>query len=147
MPLAHMYDDVDEVSRDIELRGGPGFFPEGTHPEVDMSSNEQHDVAGIFSENVDVFGHCILIRDYAEPLRVGSGLVRQRTALHRQPRRQQKQQPEEARSLRAVASPNTTRMELDAPRALAQRQSDRDNEKDEEIEENVEDDHVDEEQP
>merc|ERR1719235_1879112 len=75
MPNAHMFDGADEVARDLELRGVQDFFTEGVHPEVDMKTNQVHDILDIFSEDINVFGHCILIRDYAEPLRVGSGLV------------------------------------------------------------------------
>jgi hypothetical protein len=81
VPYSYMYDESDAVARDVELRRGADFFPQGTNPEVDVPAKEQFVTDTFFTQDPSIFGNCILIRDYAEPLRVGSALVTQ--AQHR----------------------------------------------------------------
>eukprot|EP00929_Paragymnodinium_shiwhaense_P093228 TRINITY_DN5336_c0_g1_i5.p1 TRINITY_DN5336_c0_g1~~TRINITY_DN5336_c0_g1_i5.p1 ORF type:complete len:1589 (-),score=479.18 TRINITY_DN5336_c0_g1_i5:214-4980(-) len=82
-PFAPLYEDADDVAHDVELRHGAEFFPDGTHDDVDMRTNDQHEVDSFFSQDPSVFGNCVLIRDFAEPLRVGSAVVEYDSVLHR----------------------------------------------------------------
>merc|ERR1711988_757100 len=81
-PFPWAYDGADAVARDVEERHGPEFFPEGTHTEVDMPANVQHKIDSLFNQEPNVFGNCILIRDFAEPLRLGSSLIKEGSRLH-----------------------------------------------------------------
>ena len=40
---------ADEVARDVELRRGVEFFPEGTNPEVDVTALEENEIQDIFN--------------------------------------------------------------------------------------------------
>jgi len=71
-PFAWQYDHAEDVTRDVETRRGAAFFPEGTDASVDMSINDHHEVDNIFGQDPSIYANCILIRDFAEPLRVGS---------------------------------------------------------------------------
>lgn len=74
-PYHWAYDETDAVARDVEERHGADFYPEGTHKEVDMPVNEQHKIDSIFNQEPSIFTNCVLIRDFAEPLRVGSAIM------------------------------------------------------------------------
>merc|ERR1719424_1497577 len=82
-PFSYMYQDSDSVARDVELRRGVEFHPQGTQPEIDMSKQDQFTTDTFFSQDPSIFGHCILIRDFAEPLRVGSALIKTHSSLLR----------------------------------------------------------------
>lgn len=80
---AHFYEDASKVEHYLEKRRGVEFYPEGSKPGVDLSNAALKELAEEFEEEPDVFKHCILVRDFAEPLRTGSGLnaVHPRTSL------------------------------------------------------------------
>jgi len=80
-PFSHMYEDSDSVSRDVELRRGVAFHPQGTKPEVDLTDQEQFTTDSFFSQDPNIFGHCMLIRDLATPLRVGSAMIKMDSKL------------------------------------------------------------------
>lgn len=75
-PFEHMYSDSDSVARDVELRRGADFHPEGTQSEIDMTKQDKFKADSFFNQDPSVFGHCVLIRDVAAPLRVGSAMVK-----------------------------------------------------------------------
>mmetsp|Transcript_161360 Transcript_161360/g.286099 ORF Transcript_161360/g.286099 Transcript_161360/m.286099 type:complete len:1355 (+) Transcript_161360:74-4138(+) len=82
-PFAHLYEEADAVARDAELRRGNMFHPEGSKADVDVSKQDQFQVDAFFNQDPNIFGHCVLIRDFAEPLRVGSAMIRKPSTLHR----------------------------------------------------------------
>uniref|UniRef100_A0A7S1EZS1 DUF8019 domain-containing protein n=1 Tax=Noctiluca scintillans TaxID=2966 RepID=A0A7S1EZS1_NOCSC len=73
-PFSYLYHNANKVAHDTEMRYRPSFFPEGTHVGVDMGVNEVHETETIFSQQPSPFANCLLIRDYAMPLRVGTSL-------------------------------------------------------------------------
>merc|ERR1719359_1355800 len=77
MPFPWLYDHADEVAKDLELRRGAQFIPEGSLEGVDISANEAQEQKSIFDSEPSVFKNCILIRDDARPLRVGSAISMQ----------------------------------------------------------------------
>jgi hypothetical protein len=81
-PYQYMYDHADAVARDAELRRGVEFHPQGTNPVLDKSKRQQFVTDTFFSQDPSIFGHCVLIRDFAEPLRVGSAMMRKESVLH-----------------------------------------------------------------
>merc|ERR1712093_951202 len=81
-PFPWAYEESDSVARDVEERHGAEFYPEGTHTNVDMAANAQHKIDSLFNQEPNVFGNCILIRDFAEPLRLGSSLIREGSRIH-----------------------------------------------------------------
>merc|ERR1712100_172508 len=66
---------ADEVAHDMELRLGASYFTEGSSVAVDMDTTEKYEERSIFTMDPSVFKHCVLIRDFAMPLRVGNALV------------------------------------------------------------------------
>jgi len=74
MPFSYMFEHPGEIAHDVELRSDSDLIPEGANIELDVPVNEQHEVDSIFLEDPSIFTHCVLIRDFAEPLRVGSAL-------------------------------------------------------------------------
>merc|ERR1719424_11273 len=105
-PFSYMYQDSDSVARDVELRRGVEFHPQGTQPEIDMSKQDQFTTDTFFSQDPSIFGHCILIRDFAEPLRVGSALMKTKTTLrggHSHKHRHHGQHPKAPKASRAKA--------------------------------------------
>jgi len=75
MPFAYMYEHPGDIAHDVELRNDPDLIPEGAKTNIDVPENEQHEVESIFLENPSLFSHCVLVRDFVEPLRVGSALM------------------------------------------------------------------------
>merc|ERR550532_935222 len=75
-PMDKAYADADEVARFLEKRRGAEFFPEGSDSRLDMSAAERKELEDVFEERPDIFSKCILIRDFAEPLRVGSAIIK-----------------------------------------------------------------------
>jgi len=80
-PFEQLYDDADAVARDLELRRGHAFYPEGSHQAVDMDDADQSEIPAAFGEEPSVFKDCLLIRDFAMPLRVGSAIIEHRSHL------------------------------------------------------------------
>jgi len=80
-PFPYMFTEADAVARDAELRRGMEFHPQGSKSNIDVTKQEQFKVDSFFSQDPSIFGHCVLIRDFAEPLRVGSALMEKRSTL------------------------------------------------------------------
>ena len=78
-PFWDYYEFSDDIATDLETRRGADFNPEGTNIGIDENAAERHETRNIFTMHPKVFGHCRLIRDYAEPLRVGNALVHKAT--------------------------------------------------------------------
>lgn len=72
--LPPMYTDADEVARYLEKRRPVEIATEGAKPDVDIPVSEEESMVAAFEETPDVFRHCVLIRDFATPLRVTSAL-------------------------------------------------------------------------
>lgn len=68
------YTDVDEVAKYLEQRRPMEMQMEGAKPDVDIPVSEEKWVITAFEETPDIFKNCVLIRDFATPLRVGSAL-------------------------------------------------------------------------
>jgi len=82
MPFAYMYEHPGEIAHDVELRNDPDLIPEGAKTNIDVPENEQHEVESIFMEDPSLFSHCVLVRDFVEPLRVGSALMERSSSQH-----------------------------------------------------------------
>jgi len=109
MPFPWLYDHADEVAKDLELRRGAEFIPEGSVEGVDVSANEAQEQASIFDTEPSVFKNCILIRDDARPLRVGSAISMQHGNL------KQQAEPEEGSKEDAKAEGNPEKDEAALP--------------------------------
>merc|ERR1739848_241541 len=70
-----VYDEVDKVVRDLEVRQKPNFITDGTNFDIDVSPEDKAALESLFDMPPDIFTRCLLIRDYARPLRVGSALM------------------------------------------------------------------------
>jgi len=106
-PDWNLFEHADEVARDVELRRGAEFFPEGTVPGVDVTALEENEVQDIFNMDPNaVFGNCMLIRDYAEPLRVGNAIIRTRSSLRGQSLHQRSLLRASGRSFSNSSKPN-----------------------------------------
>merc|ERR1719329_401762 len=106
-PDWNLFEHADEVARDVELRRGAEFFPEGTVPGVDVTAQEENEVQDIFNMDPNaVFGNCMLIRDYAEPLRVGNAIIRTRSSLRGQSLHQRSLLRASGRSYSNSSKPN-----------------------------------------
>merc|ERR1719189_196459 len=75
-PMDKAYADADDVAKFIEKRRGAPFFPEGSDSRVDMSASYRKEMEAVFGETPDIFSKCVLVRDFAEPLRVGSAIMK-----------------------------------------------------------------------
>ncbi|CAK0870648.1 unnamed protein product [Prorocentrum cordatum] len=82
-PFPWVYEHSGAVARDLELRAGARFFPEGASAQIDMTENDRHRSDAVFSREPSVFDGCVLVRDFAAPLRVGAAVRRQRGGLRR----------------------------------------------------------------
>jgi len=82
MPFQELFDNADAVARDAELRRGADFWPEGAHEDVDVKAKHLNEANEIFSQEPNIYKNCMLIRDYAQPLRVGSSIITERSILH-----------------------------------------------------------------
>ena len=81
-PHEDAFQYTESVIDDAELRNGDDLFvPEGTHSNVDISDTEHHEIDAVFAQDPSIFKNCMLIRDYAEPLRVGSAMMATRSQL------------------------------------------------------------------
>mmetsp|Transcript_65061 Transcript_65061/g.155366 ORF Transcript_65061/g.155366 Transcript_65061/m.155366 type:complete len:1258 (+) Transcript_65061:107-3880(+) len=85
-PFNRLLEGAGDVAKDAELRRGAEFFPEGAHVDVDIPVNQQHELDSIMTREPSVFGHCLLVRDYAEPFRVGSSIMSQPSRFYHQGR-------------------------------------------------------------
>lgn len=74
-PFAYLYNNSDEIARDLETRVTGSFYPQGTHDGVDIPLNEQHRIDSLFEKEPNVFDGCLFVRDFAQPLRVGSAAI------------------------------------------------------------------------
>lgn len=73
-PLGDMYAGADGVTRYLE-NGKSNLYFEGARPDVDVPSGDERDLKNIFEETPDIFKSCVLVREFATPLRVGSALT------------------------------------------------------------------------
>mmetsp|Transcript_26133 Transcript_26133/g.67386 ORF Transcript_26133/g.67386 Transcript_26133/m.67386 type:complete len:1224 (+) Transcript_26133:171-3842(+) len=73
-PYQEIYDHLDHVAEDHELRLRPPFYPEGTSTS-EITEDQLNGLPKAFSEKPDQWSNCILIRDVAEPFTVASAVV------------------------------------------------------------------------
>jgi len=86
--LPKMYSDADEIARYIEKRRPMNFATEGAKVDVDVPADQEETMKNAFEETPDIFSHCVLIRDFATPLRVGSALKVANLGRHKKSRTQ-----------------------------------------------------------
>jgi len=77
-----MFSEADDVANYLEKRRTVELVPEGARAGVDVTEDEQKEMESIFSEGErpNIFKNCMLIRDFATPLRRGSALAVNRRA-------------------------------------------------------------------
>jgi len=85
-PFHNLLESAGDVAKDAELRRGAEFYTEGAHVDADVPVNQQHELDSIFTRDPSIFGHCLLVRDYAEPFRVGSSIMKQPAHFYHQGR-------------------------------------------------------------
>mmetsp|Transcript_5274 Transcript_5274/g.11708 ORF Transcript_5274/g.11708 Transcript_5274/m.11708 type:complete len:1204 (+) Transcript_5274:76-3687(+) len=73
-PYPQIYNEIDRIAEDHEIRMAPPFYPEGTSMS-DMTVNQLNAIPKSFGEKPDMWSNCMLIRDIAEPFRVASAAV------------------------------------------------------------------------
>jgi len=70
-----MYADADDAAGFLESQRGSEFFPEGSKSDIDEAPDQRRALKDAFEERPDLFQNCMLIRDFAEPLRLGSAIA------------------------------------------------------------------------
>jgi len=70
-----IYEGGDVAAGFLEKQGGIKFEPEGAQSDLDISPNQRRALIHAFDERPDLFSGCMLIHDFAMPLRVGSAII------------------------------------------------------------------------
>jgi len=79
-PLDPIYDASSAAANVLEQQTDIGFVPEGSQSDLDVSPTERNNLIHAFDRKPDIFDGCLLIHDFATPLRVGSAILNRKTA-------------------------------------------------------------------